>query len=69
MQLSKLTDTELMQEYRELDNMIYVVECYGTGDMRRLFAVEELLRERGYDIELLDNNKWQFTKEDENAIR
>ena len=40
MQLSKLTDTELMQEYRELDNMIYVVECYGTGDMRRLLAVE-----------------------------
>lgn len=44
--LSEMTDAELIKEAKEMDSMIYDVECYSVNDMRWLFAINEEMRKR-----------------------
>jgi hypothetical protein len=48
---SKWTTAQLIKEAKELDYMIYVVECYGTSDMTELMGINKELSKRGVEIE------------------
>jgi len=54
-----MSDQELLNEARELDEIIYVVECYGVSDMRRMSEVCNELNRRGYEpVEVHKQVEW-----------
>ena len=45
-----MTDQELIQDFKQLDESINVIECYSTSDLIRHSQLEGELLKRGYSI-------------------
>lgn len=59
----EMSDGELLQEAQELDEIIYVHECYGVSDLRRLSAITSELGRRGYEPQEVHSKvEWIKTK-------
>jgi hypothetical protein len=55
----KMSDEELQTEAHDLDQMIYVIECYGVSDLRRLSAVCNELNRRGFEpVQVRSEVEW-----------
>jgi hypothetical protein len=50
MKISEMSNEELKKEYEGVCEMIDVVECYGTLDLRLRFALEKEIDKRGGKI-------------------
>jgi len=48
--ITDTNDTDLIKEAKQLHDVIYNVECFGTRDMLRLDCVLRELELRGYQI-------------------
>jgi hypothetical protein len=52
MHLQGIPDDALIKEFRELDDLIFHTECFGTSDLTRYARLEKELLRRGYVITL-----------------
>lgn len=50
--LKDMTLSELKREFRAMYETVYIIDCYGTRDVRWLEALEEELRVRGYEADM-----------------
>ncbi len=48
--LSEAKTGDIMAEAKTLHDLIYNIECYGTGDMAKLKALYAEIERRGYGI-------------------
>jgi len=49
-EFNKLSDEELIEEYKELYDLVYVTDCYSVFDLRKLTVIGNILLSRGYEI-------------------
>lgn len=48
MNVKDWTDDRLIEEYKDLHQQIYVIDCFGTRDLYNIEVIEKELYNRGY---------------------